>query len=72
MFRIPVMAANNEHWLQPGAEILSREQVASRLGISLSTLNRLVNAGELPPGKRIGRKRVVWIEEDVVEWLRER
>ena len=44
-------------------------QLADRLGISTKTVHRMIARGEAPPSYRIGRKRRVWRESDVLEWL---
>jgi len=48
---------------------LNIEQLANRLGISTKTVHRMIARGEAPPSYRIGRKRRVWREHDVLEWL---
>jgi prophage regulatory protein len=44
-------------------------QVAERLGVSEATIYRMIARGEAPKSYRIGRKRRVWREIDVLEWL---
>jgi excisionase family DNA binding protein len=44
-------------------------QVAERLGVSEATIYRMIARGEAPPSFRIGRKRRVWRETDVLAWL---
>ena len=45
--------------------LISREEFAVRLGISLSTLHRWVSNGMIPPPARLGRRHSVW-HSDVV------
>lgn len=56
------------HGVQP---ILSRSQVARLLGISLTTLWRLVNAKRFPPAIRISPGRVGWPARSVALWIEE-
>lgn len=51
---------------------LTRAETASRLGISMHTLRRLVEAGELPPPRAITPGRVGHLESEVTEFLRSR
>ncbi len=44
-------------------------QVAERLGVSEATLYRTIARGDAPRSYRIGKKRRVWRETDVLEWL---
>ena len=44
--------------------LLSRQQVANRLGVSVRHVDRLVADGDLPPGRRVG-KRLRWRLEDI-------
>lgn len=39
---------------------ISADEAATYLGISRRTLERAVESGELPPGIRLGKRRVVW------------
>lgn len=48
---------------------LNKEQLASRLGVSVRQLDYLVRREDLPKGKRKGRQ-LVWLEEVVVAWKR--
>lgn len=48
---------------------LNKEQLATRLGVSVRQVDYLVQRQELPKGKRKGRQ-LVWLEEVVVAWKR--
>ena len=52
--------------------ILSRDQVAAILGISLPTLWRLVDRGEFPEAIQISPGRKGWLASVVRQWLAER
>lgn len=47
--------------------LLTKKQFAEKLGISIRTIENLVQAGELPAGVRIGRY-VYWSESVVAKW----
>jgi excisionase family DNA binding protein len=47
---------------------LNIEQVAGRLGISTTTLFRMLALGAAPPSYKVGKRRL-WHERDVLEWL---
>lgn len=53
----------------PSYPSLSIGQVAERLGVSEATLYRMIARGDAPRSYRIGRKRRVWREADVLAWL---
>lgn len=42
------------------ARCISADEAATYLGISRRTLERAVESGELPPGIRLGKRRLVW------------
>lgn len=47
------------------ALLLSRPQVARRLGVSVVTVDRLVKAGDLRPVDLLGLRRVLFSAQDV-------
>lgn len=49
--------------------VLSRLQVATILGVSLTTLWRMVNRGQFPRGIRISPGRVGWRASTLRDWL---
>jgi prophage regulatory protein len=54
---------------------LSRRQVRELTTLSFTQIDRLERAGKFPRRMRLGfhrTSRVVWIEEEVLEWMRER
>ena len=42
------------------------------MGVSRTTLHRIVKAGEFPPAIRIGRRGSRWRLSEVVEWMNSR
>jgi len=52
--------------------ILSKRQVRELVLYSPQHIARLEKAGQFPKRIRLGPNRVGWVEDDVLEWLRER
>lgn len=53
------------------SDLLTKDQVAKRLDISLRTLNRWHAEGDGPPLIKVGRK-TFYFEKDVLLWLQNR
>ena len=51
---------------------LTRKQVCETLGISTSTLRRLVDLGDFPQPIQISERRQLFRDNDVFDWLQER
>ena len=51
---------------------LTRKQVCETLGISTSTLRRLVDCGEFPRPIQISERRHLFQQKDLVGWLNHR
>ncbi|MBO1361990.1 helix-turn-helix domain-containing protein [Acetobacter sacchari] len=51
---------------------LSTEDAARRIGISGPTLRRMTRDGDAPPSIIVGRKRRLYPEESLREWVRDR
>lgn len=49
--------------------IRDRAQVCQTLGVSASTLDRMVKSGRFPSPIRIGVRRIGWRETDVAAWV---
>ncbi|MCU0498281.1 MAG: helix-turn-helix domain-containing protein [Anaerolineae bacterium] len=63
------MAENtNKSRIEPGA-VYSRQEAAEALGISLSTLKRLITKGHLKVSKPSGMRRVFITGESILEML---
>lgn len=55
-----------------GEELMTEQQLARLLNVSLSTVKRLRASGEGPPAIKVGRRAIRYRREDVEEWLRKR
>lgn len=53
------------------AALLSKIEVADLLNVSVRTVERLVAAGELPPGRLVGRQRR-WSREEILDSSKKR
>ena len=67
------MATPNQQ-IQPQAQsILPRlfgiDDVTEFTGFSKQTLHRMVKDGEFPPSRRMGKRRIVWLETDIRDWI---
>ena len=51
---------------------LTRKQVCETLGISTSTLRRLVDRGDFPQPIQISERRQLFRDNDIFDWLEER
>ncbi|MAF13635.1 MAG: excisionase [Parcubacteria group bacterium] len=52
----------------PGYDLLTMEQVAKRLGVSLKTVYRWIDSGELPVSQ-IGKRTYRIFERDLVKFI---
>jgi predicted DNA-binding transcriptional regulator AlpA len=52
-------------------QFLSKKDVRERTTLSFAQIDRLEKSGRFPKRRHIGF-RVVWIESEVLEWMRER
>ena len=50
--------------------LLNLKAVSELLGISVSTINRLIKRGELPPKVRISPRRMVFIKYEIDKWIK--
>ena len=48
---------------------LTIKEVSQLLGISVSTINRLIKKGEFPPKVKISPRRMVFMKEQIKEWI---
>jgi excisionase family DNA binding protein len=62
------MSENNKSRIEPGA-VYSRQEAAEALGISLSTLKRLISKGHLKVSKPSGMRRVFITGESILGML---
>ena len=52
--------------------LLNEREVAELIGVSKSTLRRMVSANEFPKPIRIGKRAIRWRKSEVLEWLASR
>jgi prophage regulatory protein len=52
--------------------ILSKRQLKELVLYSPQHIARLEAAGQFPPRVRLGPNRVGWVEDEVLDWLRQR
>ena len=53
-------------------EYLTRKEVANTLGISTSTLRRLLESSDFPQPIKISERRQLFLYEEIFDWLYER
>ena len=49
---------------------LTIKEVSKLLGISVSTINRLIKRGEFPPKIKISPRRIVFMKYQIEEWIK--
>ena len=49
---------------------LNIKEVSKILGISVSTINRLVNRREFPAKRKISARRIVFLRSEIDEWIK--
>lgn len=52
--------------------LITRKQLEERIGLSRSSLYRLMRSGLFPEPVRIGVRAVRWREDEIAAWLRDR
>ena len=55
---------------QENRPFLSIKEVSELLGISVSTINRLIKRGDFPPKIKISSKRMIFMKREVDEWIK--
>ena len=55
---------------QENRPFLSIKEVSELLGISVSTINRLIKRGEFPPKIKISPRRIVFMKNNINEWIK--
>ena len=48
---------------------LTMKEVSVLLGISVSTIDRLIKKGEFPPKVKISPRRIVFMKKEIDEWI---
>ncbi len=54
---------------QDNRPFLTIKEVSEFLGISVSTINRLITNGDFPPKIKISPRRIVFMRNPIQEWL---
>ena len=45
------------------------QEVSEFLGISISTINRLIKEGDFPPKVKLSPRRMVFMKREIDEWI---
>ena len=48
---------------------LTMKEVSVLLGISVSTIDRLIKKGEFPPKVKISPRRIVFMKKEIDKWI---
>ena len=56
----------------PITRFLRRPEIEARTGLSRSSIYALMDKGEFPRPRRIGKRAVAWDEADIERWLAQR
>ena len=54
----------------PNRPFLTMKEVSDLLGISISTINRLIKKGEFPPKVKLSPRRMVFMKKEIEEWIK--
>tara|TARA_B100000212_G_scaffold48977_1_gene31519 strand:- start:621 stop:806 length:186 start_codon:yes stop_codon:yes gene_type:complete len=54
---------------EPNSPFLNIKEVSELLGISVSTINRLIKRGEFPKKVKISPRRIVFLKYQIEEWI---
>ena len=55
---------------QENRPFLSIKEVSELLGISVSTINRLIKRGDFPQKKKLSPRRIVFMKNEINEWIK--
>ena len=55
---------------QENRPFLTIKEVSKLLGISVSTINRLIKKGDFPQKIKISPKRMIFIKSEIYEWIK--
>ena len=48
---------------------LTIKEVSKLIGLSVSTINRLVKKGDFPPKVKISPRRIVFMKKEIDDWI---
>ena len=54
---------------QENRPFLTIKEASNLIGLSVSTINRLVKKGDFPPKVKISPRRMVFIRKEIEEWI---
>ena len=55
---------------QENRPFLGIKEVSELLGISVSTINRLIKRGDFPQKKKLSPRRIVFMKNEINEWIK--
>ena len=55
---------------QENRPFLNIKEVSELLGISVSTINRLIKRGDFPQKIKISQKRMIFMKREIDEWIK--
>ena len=55
--------------MQDEIELIKMDGLVEMLKTSESTIRRKLKSGEIPQGRRLSAKIVVWIKSDIIAWI---
>ena len=53
----------------PNRPFLTMKEVSDLLGISVSTINRLIKRGDFPLKVKLSPRRMVFMKKEIEEWI---
>ena len=53
----------------PNRPFLTMKEVSELLGISVSTINRLIKRGDFPSKVKLSPRRMVFMKKEIDEWI---
>ena len=51
---------------------LSKKQVRDLISLSFASIDRMEKSGHFPLRIKLGQLRVVWLEDQILDWMRQR
>ena len=57
---------------QENRPFLTIKEASNLIGISVSTINRLIKKGDFPPKIKISPRRIVFMRNQIEEWIDKR
>lgn len=51
------------------APAIRRQALVDMLGLSESTIQRMIDRGEFPPARQLGPRAIAWLRTEVEAWL---